>query len=73
MPDPKVTNGWNEWAKHVLAELVRLNDCYEGLRRDMGDLKAEVAGLQVKSGVWGLVGGLIPAVLAIAYIIMSKK
>jgi len=26
-------NGWNEWSKHVLAELKRLNTCYETLEK----------------------------------------
>ena len=24
-------SGWTEWSRHVLAELIRLNDCYENL------------------------------------------
>ena len=29
MPD----DGWNEWSRHVLAELRRLNDCIERLEK----------------------------------------
>lgn len=32
-------NGWNEWSKHVLKELERLNDNYEGLREQMTTIK----------------------------------
>jgi len=28
---PSDDDGWNEWCKHVLAELERLNTCYESL------------------------------------------
>ena len=31
MTDNKTANGWNEWSRHVLAELERLSDCYEKL------------------------------------------
>ena len=30
-------NGWAEWCKHVLAELERLNDCYERLDEKMNN------------------------------------
>jgi mRNA-degrading endonuclease RelE of RelBE toxin-antitoxin system len=35
-------NGWNEWSKHVLAELKRLNRGYENLRKEFADFKEEI-------------------------------
>lgn len=71
----KTTNGWNEWSKYVLKELERLNDNYEGLQKDftkqIQEVKVEIATLQVKAGVWGLLAGAIP--VAIALIIHSMK
>jgi hypothetical protein len=29
--DTDTRNGWNEWSRHVLAELKRLSSCYESL------------------------------------------
>ena len=56
-------DGWEEWSKFVLKELKRLGDAYEDLTKKVNDelseLKAEVAMLKVKSGVYGLVGGAI--------------
>jgi|TARA_Y100000817_G_scaffold292510_1_gene264779 predicted nucleic acid-binding Zn-ribbon protein len=36
-------NGWETWSKHVLKELERLNENYEGLRSMNEEIKAEVA------------------------------
>lgn len=42
MPDssPEHTNGWNEWSRHVLAELTRQNNC-------ISTLEARVTALQI--------------------------
>lgn len=35
-------NGWNEWSRHVLKELERLNDKYENLREINEEIKNEI-------------------------------
>lgn len=35
-------NGWNEWSRHVLKELERLNDTLARLTNDLADLKGKV-------------------------------
>ena len=68
-------DGWNEWSRHVLAELKRLNDCMETVRddrlKDRRDLDEElrsihvaIAQLQVKAGIWGGAAGLAAAAIA---------
>lgn len=88
-------SGWNEWSRHVLAELHRLNDQHssiedqiESLKKNFSDkvdsikdnlhqeiqtLHIEIATLKVKSGVWGLMGGLIPVLLMVLMEIFLKK
>lgn len=71
-------NGWNEWSRHVLAELQRLHGTIENLEDKIEILKddftknfndelrkiqVDIAMLQVKSGIWGLLGGLIPVLI----------
>lgn len=36
-------NGWNEWSKHVLKELERLNNNYESLRATQEEMKAALS------------------------------
>ena len=38
-------SGWNEWSKHVLAELKRLNENYESLRGVNEEIKQEMVKL----------------------------
>lgn len=59
----KPNDGWNEWSRYVLRELERLNDCYEGVRQELSEIKTEIAMLKVKAGVWGAVGALVPVAI----------
>ena len=63
-------NGWNEWSRHVLAELTRLNNCYDEINKSVSKIHVEIAMLKVKSGMWGAVGGIFTAacVLFIKYL-----
>jgi len=67
--DKTQLNGWNEWSKHVLFELQRLNVCYSSLNKRVEDLsttsKVDIAILKIKSGIWGAIGGLVPICTAI--------
>ena len=63
-------NGWDEWRHHVLAELVRLNSQQGMLSSQFSDMRADLAGLKVKASLWGLVGGILPAVAALVYVLL---
>jgi len=78
MPDTTTTNGWNEYAKHVLKELERhsawqdrMDEKFAAHQRDMAlqhaSLQTEIAMLKVKAGVWGAVAGAIPAAVVAFY------
>jgi hypothetical protein len=64
-------NGWNEWSRHVLAELTRLNTQIETLHQDYQELSRKMAVLQtefrLKAGFWGAIGAAIPVVVLIAF------
>lgn len=45
-------NGWNEWSRHVLKELERLNDNIGAAREEIHSLKNEIT--KVKSMQYGL-------------------
>ena len=50
MANGEKSNGWNEWSKHVLKELERLNNNYESLSGKIdsikGDVHEEVSGIK---------------------------
>lgn len=57
---------WDSWREHVLAEIKRTNENSETLTESLFLLRVELAQLQVKAGIWGLLGGLIPVAVMIA-------
>lgn len=65
-------NGWSEWRRHVLNELGRLEDHHRFMNQQLQKILIEVAMLKVKSGVWGLMGGLIPVVVAAMVAYLAK-
>ena len=70
MPDNQ--NDWNVWSRHVLKELERLNECMIHLDDEMRKISGELVALRVKSGMWGIIGGALPAVVALIYFLLSK-
>jgi len=73
---PPDGNGWNEWKQHVLAVLDELKSSNESMKDRIdsmhievldriAEINIEIAGLKVKSGVWGVIGGIIPVAILI--------
>lgn len=65
-PPDSNTNGWDQWQKHVLAELARTQKWMGDMAKEQHVLGLEVAKLRVKATLWGLTGGLIPVAVMIA-------
>jgi len=69
-------DNWTKYQKLVLNELERLSGCHDKMNNKMdnfqeqigtkiGEVRIEIAMLKVKSGIWGLMGGLIPVLVLI--------
>lgn len=54
---------WQEYQRLVLDELKRHGCQLDGLETSVATVRTDVAALKVKSGVWGLLGGLIPVLV----------
>lgn len=76
-------NGWTQYQKLVLAELERnaegikeLNEKKDERLREMnaqfGEIKIQIAMLKVKAGIWGLMAGMIPVIIALAIQVLKK-
>lgn len=72
------TNGWHEYKQLVLRELERLtqeirherNNYKQGMNgvyERLIEVEKEIATLKVRCGIWGLMGGLIPAMTALMF------
>lgn len=71
-------NGWDEYKNLVMAEIRRLAEEIRHERSNartvqkyvvdrMTEMEKELAMLKVRCGIWGLMGGLIPALSALAF------
>ena len=55
---------------HSLLE--RLEARFDRLEDKVDDLSTSMAALKVKSGVWGALAGMLPVLLALAYLIFER-
>jgi hypothetical protein len=71
MADTPDGNGWSGYQRLVLSKLDELTNEVKTLREEQSQTKIDVAMLQVKAGVCGVVGGLLPFGLFVAYQIIG--
>ena len=65
-------NGWGEWKNLVIHEIERIDEAKTELRQDIQEIKVQLATLQVKSGIWGAIGALIPIVVTVIVYLLTK-
>ena len=58
-------NGWSKYEKMVIDKLDDHDDKFSGIEVKLTQIQVDIATLKVKAGVWGGIGGLIPAIIAI--------
>lgn len=66
--------------QYIFYELKRINDVLVNLcntriadiDENIRKIYIELAALKVKSGIWGLIGGMIPVAIIIAYMLLKK-
>lgn len=66
-------NGWEQWKLYIVKELERINDQYKCLEAKIDKILQDVAMLNVKSGIWGAIGGMIPMLVIIFIYLFIKK
>lgn len=77
---PEAEGDWGEYRRLILQELQRLHDGIAEVKgqigmlhtSDIATLKAEIAVLKFKSGVWGFMAGAIPASVVALYMVLHK-
>ena len=50
-----------------------LNQALSSLSKNISNLREDVAAIKVKSGVWGLIGGAIPATVTLILLYLESK
>lgn len=69
---------YDEWRLRIEKDLERIGDLQQQIHDDMEEIKkfrtdvlVEIGKLTVKSSVWGLLGGLIPAIAVALYVLIK--
>ena len=69
MPD----NGWTKWENHVLLQLKANREEHGIILKEIVQIGKDVSTLKVKAGVWGLVGGMIPTIGLLLFVVLRAK
>lgn len=70
---PNDSNGWEQWSKHVLIELKRLDADLKKIDVGIQQINVELAMLKIKAGIWGAMAGMVPVLIAIAVQLITSK
>ena len=65
--------GWNEWSRHVLLELERLDGSIQKLVKSTNEIGVDIATLKVKAGAWGALAGIIVVMASILVQLLVKE
>lgn len=75
---PEEQGGWGEYRMLILQELKQLHEEVKDVKSsltalsfELSAVKAQIAVLQVKSGVWGFFAGAVPSAAAVVYAIFK--
>lgn len=55
---------------HIRKELERMSHCNDELKKDVADIKVDLARLTIKAGIIGAVGGALPVVVTVGIAIL---
>jgi len=66
-----MSDDWKDYQEFVLRELNRLNNNVEKLEEKIDIISTDIAVLKIKAGLWGLIGGALPILIALAIYFLS--
>ncbi|MFW5653787.1 MAG: hypothetical protein ACOC0P_07045 [Planctomycetota bacterium] len=67
----RADSAWPVYQRLVLERLDEHREALKGLRHEIYETRIEVAQLQIKSSIWGMIGGAIPILIALAFMMLS--
>ena len=66
-------DSWYVWSKHVLLQLEQDSLYLYDIKKKLTEIEKEIAALKVKSGIWGAIGGAIPACVVIVLWMLKQN
>ena len=68
-----LNDGWSKYEKMVIEKLDDHDAKFSHIEDKLTQIQVDIATLKVKAGVWGGIGGVIPAIIAIVLFYASKS
>jgi hypothetical protein len=68
-----LSDGWSKYEKMVIEKLDDHDTKFSHIEDKLTQIQVDIATLKVKAGVWGGIGGMIPAIIAIVLFYASKS
>jgi len=68
-----LNDGWSKYEKMVIDKLDDHDAKFSHIEDKLTQIQVDIATLKVKAGVWGGIGGMIPAIIAIVLFYASKS
>jgi len=68
-----LNDGWSKYEKMVIEKLDDHDAKFSHIEDKLTQIQVDIATLKVKAGVWGGIGGMIPAIIAIVLFYASKS
>lgn len=62
--------GWLKQQVYVLQELKRLGASIDGISEKLTIMRLDITKLNMKSGIWGAVAGMLPAIAILLFILL---
>lgn len=56
----------------IIASLKEIKQEIQSLRSRQMTIREDIAGLKIKSGIWGVIGGCIPTIVALLLVVLVK-
>lgn len=66
-------NGWDRYSEYVLKELCDLKKHCARMNEQLIELRVELGKLQIKSGIWGLIGACIPVGIGLLVVYLKSN
>jgi hypothetical protein len=68
-----LSDGWSKYEKMVIEKLDDHDAKFSHIEDKLTQIQVDIATLKVKAGIWGGIGGMIPAIIAIVLFYASKS
>ncbi|MBC8490464.1 MAG: hypothetical protein H8D45_30995 [Bacteroidetes bacterium] len=67
-----MSENWDKYQEWVIRDLKRLSENIKEINNKLDDISKDTAMLKVKAGMWGMIGGALPVIIALAFYLLKN-